>query len=143
MKFFRLVTLLFVLCASASPLSAAVQWTTNYSQALTQAQKEKKPLFLFFTGSDWCMWCKKLESEVLDTPAFASAVGDKIIFVKLDFPMNKGGQDAQNNMLKDKYKIDSFPTVILIDANEKQLLRTGYRAGGPSPYATMLMNAIK
>src|SRR3989339_2036693 len=81
-------------CAAAS-LSAAnsqhttlstIQWHTNYDEAAELAKTKSVPLVLFFTGSDWCTWCTKLEKEALDTKEFARLVGDKFVFVKLDFP---------------------------------------------------------
>jgi thioredoxin-related protein len=37
---------------------------------LVESNKENKPLLLFFTGSDWCGWCIKLQNEVLKTADF-------------------------------------------------------------------------
>lgn len=45
-------------------------WHTNVKEAIDLAKKEDKPLFLFFTGSDWCGWCIRLQKEVFKTPEF-------------------------------------------------------------------------
>ena len=34
------------------------------NKAIEISQKTNKPIMLFFTGSDWCGWCKKLVKEV-------------------------------------------------------------------------------
>src|SRR5436190_13058988 len=81
----------------------SINWMTNYQDAVAKAKSEKKPLVLFFTGSDWCGWCKKMESEILNTPDFASAAGSRFVFVMLDYPMNKALPQAladQNAGLK-------------------------------------------
>ncbi len=98
-----------------------VNWTTNYQDALNQAKQNSKPILLFFTGSDWCTWCQKLEHEVFQSPDFASSVGDKFIFVKLDYPRSfrlDYQTEAQNQRLQEKYNIRAYPTVIVIDGNE-------------------------
>src|SRR5690349_8751855 len=52
--------LLCGLLAFTAALSAAedVTWTTDYKAALAQAKAQNRHVFLFFTGSDWCSWCK-------------------------------------------------------------------------------------
>ena len=45
-------------------------WHTNVKEAIKISEKQKKPLMLFFTGSDWCGWCIRLQKEVLKTPEF-------------------------------------------------------------------------
>lgn len=130
---------------SSHLLSAQIQWQTNYQQALEQAKSSNKPVLLFFTGSDWCTWCHRLEDEVLKTPAFANALGDKMIFVTLDYPKRATADaqlKAQNQALQQKYSIQGYPTVIVIDGNEKVLTRTGYEAGGAENYVNSLKNKV-
>ncbi|MCX8155667.1 MAG: thioredoxin family protein, partial [Verrucomicrobiae bacterium] len=50
--------------------AAELNWVTDFNAALNQAKKENKLLFINFTGSDWCGWCKKLDAEVFSTPEF-------------------------------------------------------------------------
>lgn len=123
-----------------------VQWYTNYTQALSVAQRENKPLLLFFTGSDWCGWCKKIDKEVFDTQEFGQSVGGRFVFVKLDFPMNNQlpREEAQQNaMLKQKYGVTGFPTIVVLDSQENFLAETGYRPGGGQAYADYLSSLIK
>ncbi|MCB1119062.1 MAG: thioredoxin family protein [Chlamydiia bacterium] len=128
-----------------SPLFS-LQWQTNYDAACKQAKQENKPLVLLFTGSDWCTWCHKLEGEVLDTPQFSNEMGDKCIFVKLDFPRKHpidSQTKAQNETLKNKFSIKGFPTIVVLDADQHLLGTTGYRSGGPSAYANHLENFLR
>lgn len=115
---------------SSSEEAKTINWTTNYKEAIKEAQKTNTPLFLYFTGSDWCGWCMRFNKEILDTPQFADTVADKFIFVKLDFPMYKKlpkDIEKQNQKLKEKYHIRGFPTVILLDPELNQIAITGYR----------------
>jgi protein disulfide-isomerase len=122
--------------------SGHIQWMTNYQDAVAKAKAENKSIVLFFTGSDWCGWCKKMENEILSTPDFAKAAGNQFVFVLLDFPMNKTLPPAiadQNSALKQKYGITGYPTIIILDCDEKFVAETGYRSGGGKAYADYLM----
>jgi protein disulfide-isomerase len=126
--------------------ASTITWLTNYEEASNKARESSLPLFIFFTGSDWCSWCTKLYEEVLDTPEFADAVGKKFVFLKVDFPRNSY-QDPnlkqQNKQLQTKFNIRSFPSVILFDQKQQQQIgSTGYRPGGPRAYAAHLLKMV-
>ena len=123
-----------------------IRWLTNYEQAVQQSKAASKPLLLFFTGSDWCGWCNKLDEEALETSEFAAAAGSRFIFVKLDFPLYSA-QDpqikAQNKELQQKFDVRSFPTIIIIDPKQNQQIGvTGYRPGGGKPFADHLLKLV-
>ncbi len=124
----------------------SLQWMTNFKQAADKAKRENKPMLLFFTGSDWCGWCKKIESEIFADPEFSRAVGNQFVFVELDYPMNKA-QPAdiaqQNADLKQHFGITGFPTIVLLDANQNFIAETGYRAGGGKQFANYLMQLVQ
>lgn len=122
-----------------------IVWYTNFNEAVTKAKEEGKPIFMLFTGSDWCGWCKKLEGEVLDQKEFEKRMSDKMVFVKLDFPMKTKQPELlkkQNEELRDRFQIRGYPTVILVDPELHQIGQVGYRPGGAKAYAEFLLNAI-
>jgi protein disulfide-isomerase len=141
-SFFSLLILGFVWITYSAFNGASsnphIEWLTNYDEAVKQSKATSKPIVLFFTGSDWCTWCNKLEIEILDTPEFIKVASDKFIFVKLDFPMNKAQAPAiaeQNQKLQAKYEVRGYPTLILIDQNGEIMGTTGYRAIGGERFA--------
>ena len=75
---------LFLLTSYSQEKSS--MWLTNIDQAIAQSMETEKPIMLFFTGSDWCGWCKRLVKEVFDQKEFKDWAKDKIIPVELDFP---------------------------------------------------------
>lgn len=124
----------------------SLKWYTNYEEAAKQARSASQPMILFFTGSDWCGWCNKIDDEAFNTKEFADAAGNKFIFVKLDFPLYSA-QDpqikAQNKQLQQKFDVRSFPTVIMYDAQQNQQIGvSGYRAGGGKQYASHLSKML-
>lgn len=134
------------LFAETTGTRSTIKWQTNYEQAVQQSKSDSKPLLLFFTGSDWCGWCNKLDDEILETSEFASAAGNKFIFVKLDFPLysNQDQQiKAQNKQLQEKFAVRSFPTIIVLDPKSNQQLGvTGYRADKPADFAKYLIKMV-
>ena len=122
--------------------SAELEWSTNVADAMERAKAENKDLVLNFTGSDWCGWCIKLDGEVFSKPEFASAVNDKFIFVKLDFPRDKSkvteAEEKQNKEWQNKLEVSGFPSIYLVDADGRPYAKTGYREGGPEPYVAHL-----
>ncbi len=91
---------------------------------------------LVFTGSDWCIWCKRLEHNILNTPEF-STWSKKVVHVEVDFPQMTSlpAEIANRNfMLQEKFGayVSSYPTVLFVDAQGHVLAKTGYIAGGPT-----------
>ena len=122
-----------------------ISWVTDFEAAKTKAKEEKKLLFVDFTGSDWCIWCKRLHGEVFDKEAFKADVPGKYIMVQLDFPHEKQLPDelkAQNAKLAKQYKIRGYPTILLLDPEGEVVVQTGYQAGGPEKYVAHLGNLI-
>ena len=121
-------------------------WSEDFEKASALAKTEKKPLLMYFTGSDWCGWCKKLHAEVLDRPEFSQWAGKNVVLFKADFPEELAQSQTikdQNNQLARKYRISGFPTVILADADGKVIARTGYKPGGAAAYVKHLQALLK
>lgn len=117
-------------------------WHTDMSKATDISIKENKPMFLFFTGSDWCGWCIRLQKEVFKTPEFIKWAKENVVLVELDFPRKNEQTDAvkmQNAQLQQQLQVRGYPTVWFVSAaktaeakvNLTALGSTGYVAGGP------------
>ena len=108
-----LLTLLATAAAHAAPI-----WLTDLDAAKAQGVKENKPVLVDFTGSDWCPPCKALHQAVFESSEFAEAAKGYVL-VELDFPRNKPQTPelkAKNREWQQKYAVNSFPTVLLLDA---------------------------
>ena len=137
-------------CAAALLIVAyasAADWTEDYSSALAKAKKEHKLLLLNFTGSDWCTWCKRIDAEVLDTQKFKDFADQKLVLVTVDFPKAKPQDDAvkaQNKGLSDKYKVEGYPTLIVLDPEEKVVFtQEGYEEGGADAFIAKFPKSAK
>lgn len=138
-----------VLCLALTALAAAADWNVGWKAASDQAAKAKLPILADFTGSDWCSWCMLLKKEVFNTPEFAAWAKDKVVLLEVDFPQAAGqpaAQKRENQALAEKYSVEGYPTILLLDATGKELGRLSYLEGGPKPWiaaAEAVLNAKK
>ena len=147
-----IITLVFVL-GSISLQAQELYWETNVNKAIEVSKKTKKPLLLFFTGSDWCGWCIRLQKEVLRTPEFATWAKDNVVLVELDYPRSKPQTNEikqQNGQLQQIFGIQGYPTVhfatvtdIKGKINFQSLGNTGYVAGGPKAWLGVADGILK
>jgi protein disulfide-isomerase len=120
---------------------SGAEWLTDLPTALARARKENKTVLIDFTGSDWCGWCKRLKAEVFDKPQFEAFANANLILVEADFPRGKKLPPAlkeANQALLTRYQVDGFPTIVLLDDDQKFLGKTGYVQGGPKAFIAEL-----
>jgi thioredoxin-related protein len=113
------------------------KWLTSYDEAVKVAKAEKKPILVDFTGSDWCGWCIKLKDEVFKTKEFKDWAAKNVVLLEIDFPRKKeqaAEVKKQNQELQKKYDIKGYPTIVFLDAEGKELGRSGYLKGGPGAW---------
>jgi len=139
------LSLLFLSFLSLSFSQEKLVWHEDLKEAITISQKENKPLMLFFTGSDWCGWCIRLQKEVFFKPEFTKWAAENVVLVELDFPRKKSQSQelrAQNAQLQQQFQVRGYPTIWFVKAdknssgqvNLSQLGRTGYVKGGPAAW---------
>jgi thioredoxin-related protein len=118
--------------------AADLTWSTDAAAAQLQAKAEKKLVLLDFTGSDWCPWCIKFDKEALSTDKFSDYAKTHLALVLVDFPNKKPQSDAlkaANAALAKKYKVDGYPTYVVLDADGKEIGRqVGYAEGGSDAF---------
>ena len=137
--------LLSLLCIPLFAASAA-EWGTNYEEALNKARSEGKAVLAEFTGSDWCYYCRKLRQEVLDSPDFASWAEENFVLLEIDLPQHTDiGIEllTQNQMLRSKYQIDGYPTLLVLDASGRPLGGMFGYVGDPKTVQAELEPGIK
>src|ERR1700739_1600298 len=123
---YRILLCFFLLIAPAMvpDLSAQEQqsngptWYTDLNKAYELSTETKKPIFALFTGSDWCIWCHRLGSAVLEKPGFAAWAKTHVILLELDSPRQKQLPEPlakQNSSLQQFFQVQGFPTVWLFN----------------------------
>ncbi|MBI9020724.1 MAG: thioredoxin family protein [Verrucomicrobia bacterium] len=143
-KFF--VLFIVSLLGFASIATAGAGWPTDFEKAKAEAAARNVPILIDFSGSDWCGWCIRLDKEVFSQPEFKAYASENLVLFLADFPRRKPQSETikkQNKQLSDQYGLQGYPTVLLLDANGKELARTGYRKGGPVAYVEHLKALLK
>ena len=128
----------------AAPAHALV-WQTNYPAAAAEAKASERPLLMFFGGSDWCSWTKKLDGEVFIQPAFLAFAESNLVCVSIDFPRQTPQDTAtkkQNKDLAAKYRVKGYPAVLLLEPDGRIIGQTGYKDGGPEMYVRHLQDIL-
>ncbi|MCX6846272.1 MAG: thioredoxin family protein [Verrucomicrobia bacterium] len=98
-------------------------WSTDLDKALADAKASKKSLLVEFTGSDWCPPCIAMRKNVFSKKEFVQTASKNFILVELDFPKADKELADKNKPLAEKYKIEGFPTVILLNSEGKEFDR--------------------
>jgi thioredoxin-related protein len=89
-------------------------WHTNVFKADSISKISNKPIFGFFTGSDWCGWCHRLQAKVFAKPDFIKWAKEKVVLLELDFPRNNQQTpeiQQQNAGLQQAFKVEGYPTI--------------------------------
>ncbi len=121
-------------------------WMQDFPAAQVRAKDEEKRLFVDFTGSDWCPPCIALRENVLSTKPFLNYAKEHFVLVTVDFPQNKIQPDnlvQANQILARQFRVDSFPTVLILDANGTEAHRViGYDGDSSSDYLKALRREL-
>jgi len=122
------------------------QWMTYQPKAVEIAKAQQKLVLMDFTGSDWCPWCIKLDKEVFATPEFKKYAAANLVLVEVDFPNHKpqpAAVEKANRELQEKYNINEFPTVLVLNGDGKTVGKLGYQPGGPASFIAELQKLKK
>lgn len=93
--------------------NSELKWYTSLTEAQKLSNAQHKPIFGFFTGSDWCGWCRKLHADVFSKKEFITWAQKNVILLELDFPRNKQLSPElrqQNNELQQFFQVQGYPT---------------------------------
>lgn len=127
-------------------LDKEINWMPSLAAAQDLAVREERFVMLYFTGSDWCSWCHKLDREVLKYDLFHSFAGDYLAAVKVDFPKAPILSEAQyraNMALAERYQVKGYPTLVFLDTDGREVYRRGYLEGGVYPYLVTLAAELR
>lgn len=99
--------------------STGLTWYTSLDSVVTISNETKKPIFGFFTGSDWCGWCIKLQKNVFAKQAFIDWASESVVLLELDFPRSVPQSTelkTQNQNLQRAFAVNGYPTVWIFTA---------------------------
>ena len=109
---------------SDSEFSLLTGWHESYVSAKLSAVGRSQPILVGFTGSDWCVPCKRLKKDVFDAEEFMTWAAENVVLLELDYPKKKKQSretKEQNETLKRRYQISKYPTILLLDSEGEVL----------------------
>lgn len=120
--------------------SSSLNWHTDLVEAVDRSIAQDKPLLLFFTGSDWCGWCKRLQAEAFLKPEFEKWANETVVLMELDFPRRTPQPDGlkqQNMNILRMFGVRGYPTIWFVNPSKEgneinfaKIGTTGYVSGG-------------
>jgi len=122
-------------------------WATDYQKEQEEAKTDHRLVLLNFTGSDWCGYCVQLDRAILSKPEFKDYANKNLVLLEIDFPRRNGPRwnaqsielKKQNMELAEKYQVEGFPTLVVLDGEGKTLWKyEGYYAGGLAAFLAEL-----
>ena len=82
-----------------------------------------------------------MEREIFSQPAFEEYAKKNLVLMTVDFPRAKPitmEVRKKNQMLAQKFQINSFPTIVVLNGDDKPLAMLGYTPGGPEAFINEL-----
>lgn len=97
-----------------------LNWLTDLNEAKQVSAETKKPIIIYFTGSDWCGPCKMLKADFFSSDRFEK-IAEGLVLLKVDIPRRKDivtpEQLAKNKKVVRQYnKGGSYPNLVAIDS---------------------------
>jgi protein disulfide-isomerase len=121
----------------AQTVKDGLTWYTDVNKAYDASKKSKKPIFAFFTGSDWCGWCHKLEAAVFHKPGFQQWAKQNVILLELDFPRRTQQPQElaqQNAQLQQAFGVQGYPTIWMFNLDKDKAGKFNIAALGSLGY---------
>ncbi len=112
------VSVLLIMACAKKPSGSMEPgiWQTDYEAVLKAAQSSPKPIIADFY-TDWCSWCKKMDSTTFQDTTVISFLKDYYL-LKINA--------EQDTLTAKKYGIVAYPTLVLVDASGNEIDRLHY-----------------
>lgn len=129
--------------------AAPGEWTMDLAAARAVGAELKLPLFLNFSGSDWCGYCILTERTVFATEAWRTYAADNLMLVIVDFPRDASRVPekyrARNDALANEFRVEGYPAFFVFDPVADEVIgRFGaFRDMTPESFIQLVRHAVR
>jgi thioredoxin-related protein len=141
---------LFVCALLLVLLPPTAKWGTDFEKAKTEAVQSKKNILISFSGSDWCVPCRKMKNTLFASHEFIQFADNQLVLVQLDFPRLKKNQLSKaqiqhNEALAERYNPQgAFPYTVLVNAQGRVLkIWDGMPKSNPNTFIQEIRSTIQ
>lgn len=127
-----ILNLIFIVfsCSNSSSQSeqvsgkSSVKWY-GITEGMERAKKEGKSIIMYFY-TDWCVYCKKMDSQIFSDPDISSFMNEKYISIRINPEKDKEtiavmGQNLTPSQFMGQIGASGFPTTMFWDKKQKPL----------------------
>ena len=128
MGLFKGILLFGAYLAGLGSTATGAAWVESFEAAKSQAVSQRRPILMYFSGSDWCPTCKQFKTSVLDSPEFQSFAEPRLVLYQADFPRYRpmAALHLQSNrQIAAQYGVTAYPTLLLAAPNGKVVANLG------------------
>ena len=116
-----------------------LKWTDYTSGVKLASETNKKVLIDVYT--DWCGWCKKMDSDTYSDKSVSDYLTAKYVLVKLNAESSKketvDDKEVTDAQIASAFGVDGYPTTIFLDSAGHPITMTpGYMK--PESFITVL-----
>lgn len=132
-----------ILCAALAAAAAAAGpvrgvWTDDWQAVAQTARTNGTPVLLYFSGSDWCPHCERLERDAFSRAAWTDWASTNLYLVQVDFPADSSRQAplrrAVNRALAERFGVEAFPALVLLSSDLAEIGRPATKSGAPPAF---------
>jgi thioredoxin-related protein len=141
-KKIRLILFLIALIslpASTPAANATIEWRKDYNVAMQEAKEKNLPVFLLFTNSKSCPFCREIEERIFSRRVFQKFCQNEAIPLKVEFASLFGTgqkvtkadikQVCKNANIPSSIEMGSWPYVVFISPDGTVLLQSREHGG--------------
>ena len=111
--------------SSASAGSGKITWH-SFDEGVALAAKENKKV-LVDVYTDWCVWCKKMDSDVYTNDGVGKALASNFIAVKLNAESSKdltyNGQKIDETSFARAMGVTGYPTTLFLEPGARPITK--------------------
>ena len=117
--------------ASNVPANRKAKWLSKMDRAKKEAADTGLPIFLLFTGTDWCPYCILLDDEILSKDEFKKFADQNLVLIKVEVEPGMELKSKADEELAAVYGKGAPKYLVLDPAGTELAAMKGYKKGTP------------